>query len=221
MNPTKREPTKKETTWINPRGLEVPIEYIPRLDKERHKAVNRIYTIGKKLQKQMLKAKTDIVRLMENFEELSLADSGITPGGEKGNMTLTNFSGTRKVERTNQEYVDVNEKLEHAIKQINQCVTEWCHSIPGNTPIVPLVQSLLKPDRKGHLSFKGLRTLKSLNVHHEGWKKAMSLLEEAFKIVSSKYYFRIYERPSSDKSFELVSLDFSSLENDTPEAPHD
>jgi hypothetical protein len=195
--------------WLDTRGNAVPVKYVKEIDKERDRTVERIYSRYLKLQAKLKKAKREVIDEFERYLEYSAQNSQTQPGGIKGNVTLTDFSGTVKVERSIQDYIDFDERINTVKQLIDQCISKWSQDIV--TPIKPIIDKVFEVDSKARLNIKGLKSLRELKISDPIWQQAMDLLSEAEKVIETKEYFRVYERDASG-IFKAISLDWSSIE---------
>jgi Protein of unknown function (DUF3164) len=197
--------------WLDPRGNAVPAQYVKPLDKKRDQVVMRSIRRIQALHAKMQIIKGEIIAGFKAYIEYSHNHSGVSVGGEKGNATLTNFSGNFKIERSVSETIEFSEQILTVKELIDLCLEKWTSDLKGR-PIKQLVDKVFQVDKKGRLNIKGLKSLKELNIKDENWKKAMVVLDEAERVTGSKTYFRFYHRSDLEGKFENIPLDFAAVE---------
>lgn len=194
--------------WIDSRGNPVPPKYIDPIDKKRDQLVEWAVKNATQINKKMTTFKTELERRKIKFLEQSAASSGVTVKPGQKNLTLQNFSYTKKVEISEQIYLDYSEKIKMAVELFLECIEEWTSDRKG--PVEIIIKKIFKPNKKGQLNIKGLKSLKELKINNPKWKKAIELLNDAEKIVSSKEYYRFYTKDLART--ETISLDFANIE---------
>lgn len=196
--------------WINPRGHVQHPSTVDVVDKKRDQVVERIWKKFRDQNLRMAKLKAEAYQDMETFLDYSAEKSGVQLGGSKGNVTIQNFSGTKKIEISVQEYVDFDEKIHQAKALIDECIAEWSSEVKN--PIKEIVQEVFDTKQKGKLNIKGLRSLKRIRIKNKKWQQAMELLTKAELIAGSKRYIRAYSRTGVEGDWKGIPLDFAAID---------
>jgi len=148
---------------------------------------------------------------IQDFYDLLLQNyhMNIKENSKKGNLTLENFSGTKKVTITVSDKISFDEKLNIAKQKID----EYLHKVTQNAPaeIKTLITKAFEVDKKGDINAKKILALKSYDITDPLWIEAMGIIDEATEIISTKSYIRFYTREDTSKSYKQVSLDLASL----------
>lgn len=207
--------TKKDSTesWLDAQGDWVPVRHIKPVDKKRDRAVEKIIKEAERLNQDIARFRRLCDDTIEDFLTYSLKETGEKPGGKKS-VTLSNFSYTAKVERADQDFIDFDERLIRVKELIDECIKEWGADAPSD--LVTIITKVFETDKKGRLNIKGLLSLQNLNVTNGKWKKAMSILTEAKRVVASKTYIRFFTRPPGG-SYKSILLDFASIDPAAPD----
>jgi len=198
-----------EGNWIDPKGNAIPKKYVKPIDKKRDRVVENFVKKWQKLQEDLAQFKAELIEGFEDYTAFVLAESGAKIGGVKGNVTLTNFSATWKIERAKSEFIEFDERINIVKTIIEACIKKWSKDVVS--PIKPIVEKVFEVDHKGRMNIKGLKSLKELNIKDQQWQRAMEILDEAEKVTGTKTYFRVYERKGPEDNWKHHTLDFANI----------
>ena len=193
---------------INARGKEIPSSLVKPVDKIRDSVITNIGEQAEFLSNKLLKFKSETFMDINNFLELSASKYDVTFGGEKGNVTLTNFDGSYKVILNIKESITFDERLQIAKKLIDECIKVWV--VGSRDEIKLLVDRAFQVDKQGQINVRRILELRQVNIQDEHWQLAMVAIGEAITITNSKEYIRVYKR-MSDGAYELINLDIAKL----------
>ncbi len=187
-------------------GHLVPIESIKEIDLARDEFVREVVDQAVAVSEVINKFKQKMAGDMQAFLELSAEKYDVDLGGARGNLSLTSYDGRYKVLRAVSERLDFDERLQAAKELVDDCLRMW--SKDAGPELRTLVESAFQVDRKGRINAKRILSLRSLNIEHPTWKKAMEAISDAVTVVGSCTYYRIYER-DDEGNYNQISLDFS------------
>lgn len=205
-------PRKVKKSYVNSRGEEVPAKFVRPVDRRRDAVVEKLYAAAVK-QEQALKAfKKAALDQMYAFMRFSDDVQGVDRDGWRGNLRLTSYDGNVSAEIKVIDYLDFDEGIQQAQTIINTLVQEW--SSGSRQEILLLIQRAFRLDESGRRNINAILALRELQIDHPLWKKAMSLIEDARKIVRSKAYLRISRRTGPEGAWEAVPLDISAVRVD-------
>lgn len=131
----------------------------------------------------------------------------MSPGGEKGNVTLYSFDGRYKVVRAMAEMLDFDERLQAARELINECMREWTDG--ANSNLRAVIEAAFSLDRDAKLSSSRILGLRRLKIDDPRWSRAMDAIGESVQVTGSKAYVRFFERDANGK-YQPVSLDMAT-----------
>ena len=140
---------------------------------------------------------------------LALLDEkhGARPGGAKGNLTLSSYDGSLRVQVAVGNQVEFGPELQSAKALIDQCITEW--AVGSGAEIKALVTDAFDVGVEGKLRTDRILGLRRLAITKPEWVKAMAAIGEAVRVVSSRRYVRFYERDQAGKQHQQVPLDIA------------
>ena len=197
--------------WINKSGEARHPDLIPVDEKLKDELLEELLNKAKEKQQILAEFKKEAYEDINSYYELLLQKYNMDkkPKTIRGNFTIENFSGTKKVSVTVSDSIKFDEKLTIAKMKID----EYLHEITQNASpdLKTLVLKAFEVDKKGDVNVQKIMALKSYEIEHPTWLEAMKIIDDATQVVSSKSYIRFYEREGLESSYKQVSLDFSKV----------
>ena len=190
-------------------GRLVPQELVKDIDLARDELVGELVDKAHKVQQSLTQFKCSALGDIQAFVELSAERYGAKLGGNKGNVTLMSYDGRYKVQRSVNEYITFDERLQVAKELVDECIHEW---VQGSRPeIKALVEDAFQTDKQGKISTSRVLGLKRLNIPDETWQQAMQAITDSIQITGSTTYIRLYERIGDSEQFRPIPLDIAAL----------
>jgi hypothetical protein len=187
----------------------VPESAIKDIDLERHFLVEALVELAKREQALLIQFKARVFGDANAFISLSADKYDVKLGGTKGNVTLHNFDGSKKVVIQRADNLSFDERLQAAKVLIDECITEWAK---GSDPkIQALVQQAFETDQTGKINVGRVLALRRYDINDEKWKRAMAVISDSVQSIGTKTYIRFYERMDGSETYTAISLDFASL----------
>jgi hypothetical protein len=190
-------------------GRLVPETIVKDVDKMRDTIVKEIVHEATQLSEALTAFKRKATNDVLAFVALSVEKYGVKLGGTKGNISLTSFDGTYKVQRSINEYITFDERLEAAKALIDECLKSWTSE--SSDEMRELVNFAFKVDKTGNISIQRIMGLLRVNIKDETWKKAMEAITESIQISGSKAYIRIYKRIGDSDKYKQINLDMAAV----------
>lgn len=195
---------------LDAKGRLVPIRLVKDIDLARHQLVTEMAERAKAMSTTLAAFKRQMLSDVAAFIELSAERFGVTPGGLKGNVTLTSYDGRYKVIRQVQDRLAFDERLIVAKQLVDECVREWSRGSSDELRV--LVEHAFQVDRQGKISTERVLSLRKLEITSEPWTRAMAAIGESITVTSTSTYVRIYERIGDEgEHYRPINLEFSSL----------
>lgn len=201
----------KDGFWIDKKGEEIHPGLIGEDIKLRDEVVEQLVVKAQRGEKLMREFKelafsevNDFMNLL--FQEYKIDERENSP---KGNITLENFSGTAKVQIQIANRISFDEKLSLAKIKLDEYLKEITEN--ADPAIQTLILKAFEVDKKGEVNAKKILSLKSYKIEDPRWKEAMTIIDDAIEIVSSKSYIRFYHKNMIDKEWKHISLDIASV----------
>lgn len=190
------------------RGNLVPIENIKPVDLLRDELVKKTVDSAHAVNAILYQFKTDAMKNLTAFVELSASQYNIAYGGHKGNIQLMSFDGKYKVVKSISEYIVFDERLQVAKKLIDECIISWTGDTKSE--IKSLINYAFEVDKQGKINRDRILGLRRLDISDKKWQRAMSAIADSIQVTGSKEYIRIYER-QSDGTYRQIPLDLASI----------
>ena len=194
---------------LNRHGNLIREDNVRDIDRDMDETVRKIHDFGRALSAQMWR-----------FREYSMADIGdylmrvaeaygSKPGGRKGNITLTSYDGTRKVQLAVAETIEVGPEIAAAQGIIEECIDEWGKT--SSLKLRALVDQAFRTDATGNLSVAQLLQLRRVQIDDDRWRRVQAAIGDALRPSGKAEYVRLYERETPDQSWQPVSLHLATV----------
>ena len=190
------------------RGALVPVASIKQIDLLRDDLVRDVFENVLPVRDELMRLKQLALNEIHDFVELSANEYGVQLGGKKGNVTLTSFDGEFRLMVAMSDTLAFDERLQAAKKLIDECLEEWTQNSDANLKTV--VQAAFDVNKQGHINTARVLGLRRLNITHDKWTQAMTILSDSIQVLASKEYVRFYQR-NTDGKYELINLDLATV----------
>ena len=197
--------------WLNKKGEPVHEELIRADEKLKDEMVEELTKKALGMSATLREFKEEAFKDVEDYYELLLQKYGMDgkKNSKKGNLVLENFSATKKITISVSDRIDFDEKLNIAKQKID----EYLHEVTkdASPDVKTLITKAFEVDKKGNVNAKKILALKSYEITHPLWLEAMSIIDEATQIISSKSYIRFYTRDSLTDEYKNIPLDIAGV----------
>lgn len=205
MNTATFDPSQYRT---DARGALVPVNSIKPSDLMRDDLIKEIIAKVTPLNAQLAELKRDVINDLRSFIDISANEYGVALGGKKGNVTLTSFDGSYRIQIAMQDTLHFDERLQAAKQLIDECLHEWTQN--SGADLKTIVQAAFDVNKEGQINTSRVLGLRRLNIQNEKWLQAMNILSDSIQVQASKEYVRFYQR-NKDGKYELINLDIATL----------
>lgn len=188
-------------------GRMVPLSRVREIDRERDSLVKEIVQEAKLIAGTIAGFKTTVLSEIQAFCQLSAEQYGVSIGGDKGNVTLMSYDGRYRIQRTVDDHLAFDERLQAAKALIDECVTDWAQS--SRPELKTLINDTFQVDKSGRINTRRILSLRKIDIDDDRWRKAMQAIGDSLNVVGSKAYVRIYEK-QGDGSYQQISLDLAA-----------
>ncbi|WP_068087397.1 DUF3164 family protein [Polycladidibacter stylochi] len=199
--------SEQEVMWKDGKGRLVPISAIKTEHQIEDGLVRTVAIKAAELSQLLTEFKSTVLEETEGFKDLLAGEYGIKRGGKKGNMTLTSYDQSLKLEIQNTDRIVFGPELEVAQQLIDECIKRW--SVGANDHLKVIVQSAFETDRKGNLSVAKIMGLRKHDLDDPDWRKAMGAIADAIRPYETATYVRVYQRNERTGAFEPITLDLA------------
>lgn len=174
-------------------------------ERLRHETVNGIGAKMRALREQVVKAKEDVVRTLDDMYDLQKLHSNRTKDDDQGNFTLVNDDASLKVVYRNKKLMYYDERSVQAEKYIK----DFLASEIANEDIRELVLTCLERTNN-QLDPRLVQKLTGMRDRFDNadWHKGLELLQESYTVLDTKLYISVYEKAESGEWLH-ISTDFA------------
>lgn len=189
----------------DPKGRLTPLEVIKPTTLLEDEAVRKIVGFARPLSAQVSRFKQhtldDILGLLALFDQ----EHGVKKGGPKGNVTLTSYDGTLKVQLAIADQITFGPELQSAKALVDECLVEWSDGV--RPELAAIVQRAFNTDKAGLVNRAELFSLLRLEIADDRWKRAMTAIKDSIRPTGTKEYVRFYERADARSEWKPITID--------------
>jgi hypothetical protein len=189
------------------RGAKVPLSLIKPQHKLQDEMVRKIMGYGLALSEQVSRFLAHTFDDIGDFEALLAQEYDAKVGGAKGNKTLMTHDGLFKVTVQVADYIDFGPELQTAKTLIDECMNEWAAG--ARDELRAIVTRAFNTDKPGKINRSEIFMLLRLEIEDPRWKAAMKAIRDAMRVVGSKSYVRLYQRPTQDAQWQPITIDLA------------
>lgn len=196
--------------WIDATGKAVPPSYVSSQDKARDRLVEKHHKLAVRMSAQLAQLKRETMAAIDGYLEALFKKHGVKPN-ERGNYTLTGFSGDKQIILKMHRYMDFNESIEAAKALIDQCLDDW--SADANQNLRTIVTEAFRVHGKKGLDVKSVLQLRTYKIKDKSgrWQKAMDLIGDSLYVTNAKAYVQFRSRASQDEDWKSIPLDIAAV----------
>jgi hypothetical protein len=195
--------------WQNANGDLIAEANIKDIDKLRDSLVKDLFAKARSNNTVLAEFKTLSLDEIGAFVSTSATKYDVAIGGKKGNVTLFSFDGRYKIQRSMQETISFDERLQAAKALIDQCTRRWSEG--ANPNLMAIVNGAFQVDKEGEVSTARVLGLRQLKIDDADWHQAMQAIGDSMKTVASKAYVRYYERNDATGKYDALALDMAGV----------
>jgi hypothetical protein len=189
------------------KGNLVPKSAVKPMDLLMDETVRKIMGFGIPLSSQVARFKAHSFDDIAALASLMAQEYNTRLGGKKGNMTLTSFDGCYAVEVQVADNITFGPELQIAKTLVDECLNEWASD--ARDEIKAIVTRAFNTDKEGQINRSEIFMLLRLEIADERWQNAMRAIRDAIRVIGSKTYVRLSQRPSPDAEWEPVTINLA------------
>lgn len=146
---------------------------------------------------------------IQAYLDMLAQEYGAKKGGARGNITLTSYDGTLRVQLAIGDTLSFGPELQVAKSLIDECLRSWTEG--ARAEIRTLIDDVFQVGKAGRLDVDRVLSLRKMDIKDERWQRAMEAISNALRVQSSKEYLRFYRRPSPEGDFTQIPLDVARV----------
>lgn len=197
---------------LNKGGEYIHPDMIKADEKLKDDVVGKLIDRAKSQSEALKTFKTLAFEEVDTYMHILLESYGVNAKAtaKKGNLTLEDYAGLRKVQIAIAESIKFDEKLQGAKVLIDEFLEEETRDSSAN--IQTLVKKAFDTDKEGAVSPHKILPLRNYDIKHPKWQKAMEIISDSIKVTAKKPYIRFYIRESQSEPYKLINLDIAGVE---------
>lgn len=189
------------------KGRYVPVGMVKPVDKLMDELTRKMVAFARDLSEQIARFKGHCFDDLGAFQALLAQEYDAAVGGEKGNVTLTAYDGTLKVQFQVADLLAFGPELQAAKKLVDACLAEW--TAGSRDEIRALVTRAFNVDKEGKINRAELFMLLRVGIDDPRWLRAMDAIHDSIRVIGSKTYIRFFERPAPTEKWRPVTIDLA------------
>ena len=206
--------TKKNNTWLNAAGDQVPYKFVPKSDITKEALASKVYKAAMATEAALATLYAMMNAAFAEISDMVNAEYELKNSKKKqaikGNITWFSFDRSLKIEANVNDIVKWDDALmTEAMKLLNIYIS--ANMSEANELISGLVKSAFA-NAKGQIDTgKVFQLLKYEDkIKASSFQKACKLMRQAQAIDKTKLYMRIWEK-EEDGQYRNINLNFSSI----------
>jgi hypothetical protein len=199
--------TMPEGYKANSRGALIPIASIKPEHLLEDELAQTLTAKAQALSAILAKFKAETFAAVDAYMALLAQQYGAKPGGDRGNLTLSAFDGSVKVQVAIGDKVELGPELQIAKTLIDACIRRW--SDGASSELRTVVMDAFQVDKQGRIDTNRVLQLRRLQIADEDWQRAMEAISNSVRVTHSKRYVRFYVRVGGDDEYAQVPMDLA------------
>ena len=201
--------TVPEGYMRNALGHLVPLDQVREQDLLRDQVAKTLAAEAIELNQRLKNFKARALGDIAGLVQIAGERYGARMGGDKGNVTVSTYDGSLRVQRSVAEKIAFTEEILAAKTLITQCIDRWSEG--ANANYRALVDRAFKTDASGRLKTSSILDLLRLEIEDEDWKNAMRAIHDSIQAVGTSTYVRVYQRVGDSDQYESIPLDLAAV----------
>lgn len=177
-------------------------------DKLRDRVVIDIATEALSLSEKLKALKAKALADIDDLISIAGEKYDMKLGGPKGNVTLTSFDGSLRLQRVSADRITYTEEMEVAKAKVFECIRSW--SDESNKHLVTIATNAFRLNRQGEISVSRVAEMMRIEIDDPEWKKAMEAVKDSLAVSGKAIYVRVQVR-LKDGAYKTVSLDIAGV----------
>jgi hypothetical protein len=195
-----------EAYWRDAEGGLRPARLVKDVDLVKEEFVRTIAHGAVSLNASLAKFRAMATTEAAALREIIASDFGIDLGGQKGNLSVTSFDGSLRVEVSAQSRVEVaSENITAALASLRS----WLEKVDADPGVRKMIDIAFGTGSDGAFRVAEILKLRKLNIDHEDWNKAMEAIVAGIRVAGTKEYVRVRRRSGDDMA--LIPLDLAAV----------
>lgn len=192
------------------KGNLVPLNLVKAFHLLEDEMVRKVMAYAIELNAQLARFKEHTLGDVSGLVTILDQEYDVKRGGTKGNLTLSSYDGTMKVQLAIADQITFGPELQSAKKLVDECLVEWSGAKGTRPEIQAIVQRAFNTDKEGLVNRAELFSLLRLEIADDRWQRAMKAIRDSIRPIGTKEYVRFYRRPAPNAAWSAVTIDLAS-----------
>jgi len=192
------------------KGNLVPLNLVKAFHLLEDEMVRKVMAYAIELNAQLARFKEHTLGDVSGLVKILDQEYDVKRGGTKGNLTLSSYDGTMKVQLAIADQITFGPELQSAKKLVDECLVEWSGAEGTRPEIQAIVQRAFNTDKEGLVNRAELFSLLRLEIADDRWQRAMKAIRDSIRPIGTKEYVRFYRRPAAHAGWSAVTIDLAS-----------
>lgn len=180
-------------------GRLVPLSLVKPADLQRDKLVRDLFAKFAALQAACMDFRLAADADIDAHLALVAEQYGVKRGGQEGNLTLSSYDGTLRIQRSVEKSIAFSDEIHAAKKLIFACLADWTDGARDELKVI--ADDAFRTDAQGHLSVGRILGLLRWSIKDPRWLQAMTAIRDSIRVQSTKDYLRFYRRDAATRKF--------------------
>jgi hypothetical protein len=195
------------THWRDAEGRLCPEGLIKPIDQLKEEFVRAVAYGATALSASLARFKEMTLVEAAALREVVAADYKIDLGGQKGNLSVTSYDGSLRVEVSVQSRIEMKpENMAAALASLRT----WLEKVDADPGIRQMIDVAFGTgSENGSIRVAEILKLRNLNIDHPDWRNAMEAIVGGIRVSGTKEYVRVRRRSGDDMA--LIPLDLAAV----------
>jgi hypothetical protein len=180
-------------------GRLVPLALVKPADLQRDKLVRELFAKFEAMQAACMAFRQCADADIDAHLALVAEQYGVAMGGQEGNLTLSSYDGSLRIQRAVEKSIAFSDEIHAAKKLIFACLADWTDGARDELKVI--ADDAFRTDAQGHLSVGRILGLLRWSIQDPRWLEAMRAIRDSIRVQSTKDYLRFYRRDAASRKF--------------------
>jgi len=180
-------------------GRLVPIGMIKPADLQRDALVREMWARYEALQAACKAFRAEVDEAIDAHLALVAEQYGVAMGGQEGNLTLSSYDGSLRIQRARDKVIAFSDEIHAAKSLIFACIEDWTDGARDELKVI--ADDAFRTDAQGHLSVGRILRLLRWRISDPRWLQAMQAIRDSILVQSTRDYLRFYRRDPASRKY--------------------
>lgn len=180
-------------------GRLVPLALVKPADLQRDRLVRELFARYEALQAACKAFRQAADADIDAHLALVAEQYGVQCGGQEGNLTLSSYDGSLRIQRAVEKTIAFSDEIHAAKALIFACLADWTAEARDELKVI--ADDAFRTDAQGHLSVGRILGLLRWSIKDPRWLEAMKAIRDSIRVQATKDFLRFYRRDAATKKY--------------------